>query len=155
MDKKIGVLFVCHGNICRSPMAEYLFKDMVSKRGIGSRFNIESAATTTEELGQPVHPGTYNRLLREGILCKGHKARLFKKTDYDKFDLIICMDEENMRGIYRIIKEDPKGKIHKMLEFAGCNRDVADPWYTGDFDATYDDIYDGCVGLLSVLGVNE
>ncbi len=136
--RPVCVMFVCHGNICRSPMAEFLLKDMVEKRGIADHFAIESAATTSEELGNPVYPGTRKRLAEEGISVEGKTAKRLRSADYDDFDLFIG--------------SDPDGKIYKMLEFAGVERDVADPWYTGDFDATYDDIHAGCIGLLSWLG---
>lgn len=145
-------MFVCHGNICRSPMAEFVLKDMVDRRGIADSFIIESAATTSEELGNPVHHGTRKRLAEEGISVEGKVAKRLRKEDYDNFDLIIGMDAENMRDMGRLFGSDPAGKVYKMLEFAGIDRDVADPWYTGNFDATYDDVHAGCVGLLSWLG---
>ena len=144
----IRILFVCYGNICRSPMAEFVMKDLVEKRGETSLFHIESAATSSEELGNPVHLGTRKRLAREGISCDGKTARRVKKGDYDAFDLIIGMDEANARSLRRLFGGDPAGKVYKLLEFAGRAGDIADPWYTGDFDATYDDVSDGCVGLL-------
>ncbi len=153
MQQPIRVMFVCHGNICRSPMAEFLLKDMVDKRGISDRFIIESAATTNEEIGNPVYPGTRKRLAREGISVDGKFAKRLRRDDYDKFDLIIGMDEENMRDMKRLFGDDSDGKVYKMMEFAGIDRDVADPWYTGDFEATYDDIYEGCIGLLNFLRV--
>lgn len=153
MQQPIRVMFVCHGNICRSPMAEFLLKDMVDKRGISDRFIIESAATTNEEIGNPVYPGTRKRLAREGISVDGKFAKRLRRDDYDKFDLIIGMDEENMRDMKRLFGGDSDGKVYKMMEFAGIDRDVADPWYTGDFEATYDDIYEGCIGLLNFLRV--
>lgn len=152
-DGKVSVLFVCHGNICRSPMAEFVLCDMVEKRGLTDRFHIESAATTNEEIGNPVHPGTVKRLAREGISCAGKYARRITQADYDAFDVIVAMDDENMGSLMRAWNHDPAGKVHKMMEFAGSERSVADPWYTGDFDATYDDIHDGCVGLLGWLGL--
>ena len=130
------ILFVCHGNICRSTMAEFVLKDMVARRGLADEFEIESAATSTEEIG--------------GFEKK--RARQLRRTDYDAFDLIIGMDEANMRNMDRMLGGDPAGKLHKMLEFAGSTRDVADPWYTGDFDTTYEDVCDGCRGLLGHLG---
>lgn len=152
MQKKIRIMFVCHGNICRSPMAEFVLKDMVDRRGIADSFIIESAATTSEELGNPVHHGTRKRLAEEGISVEGKVAKRLHKEDYDNFDLIIGMDAENMRDMGRLFGNDPAGKVYKMLEFAGIDRDVADPWYTGNFDATYDDVHAGCIGLLSWLG---
>ena len=150
--RPVRVMFVCPGNICRSPMAEFLLKDMVEKRGIADCFVIESAATTSEELGNPVYLGTRKRLAEEGISVEGKTAKRLRSADYDDFDLFIGMDSENMRDMGRIFGSDPDGKVYKMLEFAGVERDVADPWYTGDFDATYDDIHAGCIGLLSWSG---
>ena len=152
-QRPIKVLFVCHGNICRSPMAEFVMRDLVEKRGVADRFSIEAAATTNEEIGNPVHPGTVKRLAREGISCAGKHARRITAADYDTFDVIVGMDEENMRDMMRAWKRDPQGKVHKMMEFAGSDRDVADPWFTGDFEATYENIHDGCVGLLGWLGL--
>ena len=123
----IRILFVCHGNICRSTMAEFVLKDMVAKRGLTDRFHIASAATSTEELGNPVYPGTVH--------------------------VLIGMDSANIKNMHRMLKGDPQGKIHKMMGFAGSDRDVADPWYTGDFDTTYEDVRDGCTGLLGFLGL--
>ena len=149
----IRVLFVCHGNICRSTMAEFVLKDMVARRGLADEFEIESAATSTEEIGNPVHPGTVGELRRHDIGgFEKKRARQLRRTDYDAFDLIIGMDEANMRNMGRMLGGDPAGKLHKMLEFAGSTRDVADPWYTGDFDTTYVDVCDGCRGLLGYLG---
>lgn len=152
MKDLVRILFVCHGNICRSTMAEFVMKDLVARRGLADRFCIESAATSTEELGNPVYPATRAILEREGIDCSGKVARQMKRSDYDRFDLIIGMDEQNIRNMLRILGGDPQGKVHKMLEFAGREGDVADPWYTRDFEATYDDVLDGCVGLLGWLG---
>lgn len=147
------ILFVCHGNICRSTMAEFVLKDMVARRGLADEFEIESAATSTEEIGNPVHPGTVGELRRHDIGgFEKKRARQLRRDDYDAFDLIIGMDEANMRNMDRMLGGDPAGKLHKMLEFAGSTRDVADPWYTGDFDTTYEDVCDGCRGLLGYLG---
>lgn len=147
----IRVLFVCHGNICRSPMAEFVMKDLVDRRGVAQRFHIESAATSNEEIGNPVHPGTRRRLSREGISCEGKRARRVVRGDYDDFDVIIGMDEANVRNLNRLFADDPESKVHLLMEFAGESRSIADPWYTGDFDATYDDVLKGCVGLLGWL----
>ena len=150
----VRVLFVCHGNICRSTMAEFVLKDMVAKRGLAEQFHIESAATSTEELGNPVYPGTQRVLRAHGIGgFEGKSARQLRRADYNDFDLIIGMDEANMRNMGRMLGGDAQGKLHKLLEFAGSTRDVADPWYTGDFDTTYEDVCDGCEGLLSYLGM--
>lgn len=146
------ILFVCHGNICRSTMAEFVLKDMAKKRGLSDVLYVESAATSTEELGNPVYPGTARVLREHGIGgFEDKQARQLKASDYDNFDLIIGMDEENMRNIRRMLGDDPAGKVYKMMEFAGSNRNVADPWYTRDFETTYEDVCDGCVGLLGFL----
>lgn len=133
-------------------MAEFLFKDMVERRGLSELFHIESAATTTDEIGNPPHSGTRKILAREGISCDGKRARQITRADYGDFDVIIGMDDANMRSMERIFGGDEDGKLHKMMEFAGSYKDVADPWYTGDFEETYRDISDGCTGLLGWLG---
>lgn len=151
----VRVLFVCYGNICRSTMAEFVLKDMVAKRGLSGQFHIESAATSTEELGNPVYPGTQRVLRAHGIGgFEGKRARQLRRADCNDFDLIIGMDEANMRNTGRMLGGDAQGKLHKLLEFAGSTRDVADPWYTGDFDTTYEDVCDGCEGLLNFLGAS-
>lgn len=148
----IKILFICHGNICRSPMAEFVMKDMVKKAGLADQFEIASAATSTEEIGNPVHRGTRERLKREGISVAGKTAVQLKKSDYGKYDYLIGMDSWNIRNIQRMTGGDPEGKIYKLLDFAGISRDVADPWYTGDFETTYQDVVAGCEGLLRHLG---
>ncbi|MBE6887473.1 MAG: low molecular weight phosphotyrosine protein phosphatase [Ruminococcaceae bacterium] len=149
------VLFICHGNICRSPMAEFIFKDMVSKRGLADDFYVESCATSTEEIwngvGNPVYPPAKRELEKHGVSCEGKRARQVTKADYDNFDILLCMDDNNMRNIKWIIPSDPQNKIHKLMTFAGSNASVADPWYTGDFETTYKDILKGCEGLLEYL----
>ena len=151
----IKVLFLCHGNICRSPMAEFILKDMVKKRGMEDQFYIESCATSTEEIwngvGNPVYPPAKRELAKHGISCDGKRARQVTKADYDKFDYLICMDNNNMRNIKWIIPSDPQNKISKLMNFAGSDADVADPWYTGDFEITYKDIVRGCEGLIEFL----
>lgn len=147
----IKILFVCHGNICRSPMAEFVFKDMVKRAGLERQFHIASAATSTEEIGNPVHYGTREKLRQVGIGCAGKTAVQLKKSDYAAYDYLIGMDDWNIRNMRRMLGGNPEGKIHKMLEFAGSSRDVADPWYTGDFEATYRDIEAGCKGLLAEI----
>ena len=149
------VLFVCLGNICRSPMAEFVFKDMVAKRGLAGEFYIESCATSTEEIwngvGNPVYPPAKRELAKHGISCEGKRARQITKEDYDKFDILLCMDDSNMRNIKWIIPSDPQHKIYKLMKFAGTDASVADPWYTGDFETTYNDVLKGCEGLLEYL----
>ena len=149
------VLFVCLGNICRSPMAEFVFKDMVAKRGLADEFYIESCATSTEEIwngvGNPVYPPAKRELAKHGISCEGKRARQITKEDYDKFDILLCMDDSNMRNIKWIIPSDPQHKIHKLMKFAGTDASVADPWYTGDFETTYNDVLKGCEGLMEYL----
>ena len=148
----IKILFVCHGNICRSPMAEFIMKDLVKKAGLESRFHIESAATSTEEIGNPVYPPARRKLAEHGIDCAGKTARRLTSSDYGKYDLLIGMDRANLRNMHRIFGGDPDGKIHLMLEFAGRpSDDVRDPWYTGDFEAAWQDILAGCQGLLATL----
>ena len=145
------VLFVCLGNICRSPMAECIFKDMVEKRGLSGKFFIDSAATSTEEIGNGVHYGTRRKLAEVGIPCGDHRARQMVREDYEKFDLLIGMDEANLRNMRRMLGGDPEGKIHALLDYTDRPGPIADPWYTGDFDATYRDVLEGCRGLLQKL----
>lgn len=142
------IMFVCHGNICRSPMAQFVMQDMVDKMGLHDEFYIASAATSTEEIGNPVHPGTRRKLQENGISCEGKRAVQIKASDYERYDYIIMMDSLNMRNLRRIIKNDDKHKIHKLLDFTQSGGDIADPWYTGNFDITYSDIVRGCRGLL-------
>ena len=149
----IKVLMVCHGNICRSPMAEFLLKDMVAKRGIASHFDIASAATSREEIGNPVHYGTRKKLAQFGISVAGKTARQMTRRDYENYDYIIAMDRNNLRNIDRIIGSDEYNKVSLLLDFAGRNgQSIADPWYTGDFDITYEDIKQGLDGFLEYLG---
>ena len=147
------IMFVCHGNICRSPMAEFVLRDLVMKAGRANEFRIASSATTTEEIGNPVHPGTKRVLAAHGIGCVGKTARQLRRDEYKNWDLFVVMDEENLRGIRRILGKDPDTKVHKLMEYApdASGRDVADPWYTGDFEATWNDILAGCTGLLEQL----
>ena len=143
------VLFVCHGNICRSPMAEFVMKDMVHKRGLDDRFEIASAATSREEIGNPVYPPARRKLAEHSISCGGHHARQMTKADYDRYDHIIGMDHANILNILRITVGDPDHKISLLLDHAKrAGQEVADPWYTGDFDETWQDVWDGCAGLL-------
>lgn len=147
----VKILFICHGNICRSPMAEFVFKDMVEKAGKSDKFYVASAATSYEEIGNPVHYGTAKILDGLGILYKEKRAIHLEKSDYEKYDYLVCMDGANVRNTLKIIGEDKDKKIHKLLEFKGSSEDVADPWYTGDFDRTYKDVLLGCRGLLRHL----
>lgn len=155
INKCYHVLMVCHGNICRSPMAEFYMKDLVKRHGVEARFHIESAATSTEEIGNPVHHGTKQKLSEVGISCGGKTARQMTREDYSKFDYLIGMDSRNIKNMIRIVGGDPEQKIHKMLEFAGSSGDVADPWYTGDFEATWRDVSEGCKGLLETIRENH
>jgi len=145
------ILFICHGNICRSPMAEMVLKDMVRKRGIAADFEIASCATSTEEIGNPVYPPARAELMRQGVACEYRTARQLTKADYEKYDLLIGMDGYNIRNMQRMLGGDPQGKIRKMMDYA-CGGDVADPWYTGDFSVTFRDVCAGCEGLLKALG---
>ena len=147
----IRVLFICHGNICRSTLAESLFTHMIKQRGIEDKFYINSAATSREEIGNGPHYGTVNKLREMGVPVVPHRAVQMTKRDYEEYDYLIGMDTANIRNMNRIAGGDPDGKIYKMLSFAGSGRDVADPWYTGDFDATYEDVLDGCEGFLEYL----
>ena len=146
------ILFVCHGNICRSPMAEFVMKDLVKKAGREAEFEIASAATSTEEIGNPVYPPARRELAAHGIGCAGHAARQLRRADYDHYDLLIGMDGANVRNMRRMCGSDPGGKIRLLLDFAGRpGQEVADPWYTGDFTATWRDVEAGCRGLLEQL----
>ena len=147
----IKVMFVCLSNICRSPMAEYVLKDMVAKRGLSHRFVIESSATSTEEIGNPIHYGTRTRLRQAGVPLVEHRATQLKASDYEKYDYFIGMDASNRRNMVRMLGGDPDGKVSLMLDFTDHPRDVADPWYTGNFDATYEDVVAGCEGLLDAV----
>lgn len=145
------ILFVCHGNICRSPMAEYVMKDLVQKAGLEDQFEIASAATSTEEIGNPVYPPARNKLAQHGISCQGHAARQLKRADYGRWDLLIGMDQANLRNMNRICGGDPEGKIHLLMDYTARPGEVADPWYTGDFEITWQDVLLGCSQLLQQL----
>lgn len=147
----IKILFVCHGNICRSPMAEFVLKDMVEKEGIASEFYIASAATSTEEIGNPVHHGTRSKLAQVGISTSGKYAVQMKRSDYQEYDYIIGMDNWNYRNMLRIAGKDKEEKISLLLDYTDHPHDVADPWYTGDFEKTYEDVLAGCQGFLAHL----
>ena len=145
------ILFVCHGNICRSPMAEFIMKDLVRKAGLADRFHIGSAATSREELGNLVYPPARRKLAEHGIACAGHAARQLTAQDYENYDLLIGMDRENLRNMRSICGGDPDGKLSLLLDHTGRSRDVADPWYTGDFEATWQDVLAGCQALLAEI----
>ncbi len=144
----IKIIFVCLGNICRSPMAEFVFKDMIRKEGLENEVYIESAATSSEEVGNGMHPGTTTKLREMKIPFTNRKARQLTKDDSEKFDYIIGMENSNVRNIVRIIGHDSRNKVHRLLDFSENPRDIADPWYTGNFDITYQDIVEGCKGFL-------
>ena len=146
---KKRILFVCHGNICRSPMAEFILKALVKARGLSDDYYIESAAVSTEEIGNGIYPPAKRCLSQHGVwFDPGKTARQVTRTDYDRFDRIIVMDASNLRWIRRIIPEDPEGKIHMMMSYTGVGRDVADPWYTGDFEETFQDLLEACEAML-------
>lgn len=147
------VLFVCHGNICRSTLAQCLMQHWVNERGLEDQFEIDSAATSREEIGNGIHYGTVGKLRQMGIPVLPHRARQMTKADYEYYDYLIGMDTANIRNMQRIAGGDPDDKIYKMLSFAGSGRDVADPWYTGDFDATYRDISEGMTGFFEFLNI--
>lgn len=151
-NKKHSILFICHGNICRSPMAEFVLKHLVKQRGVEDDFYIASAATSYEEIGNDIHRGTRRKLKEEGIPFEKRAAVRATKQDYDDYDYLIVMDRYNVSNLRQIVGGDKEGKIKMLLEFAGERRDIADPWYTGDFDKTYDDVLRGCEGLLRFLG---
>ena len=151
----IKVLMVCHGNICRSPMAEFLLKDLINKMGISHKFKVDSAGTSTEELGNPVHPGTVKKLQSENIPMTQRRAVQLKKKDYQQYDWLLCMDEMNIKNTLKIIDSDPEQKVKKLLDFSDQPRDIADPWFTGNFDQTYGDILEGCEGFLRYLRNNN
>ena len=142
------ILFICHGNICRSTMAEFVMKDLVNKAGLADNIYIESAATSREEIGNDTDPRTKRKLTEMGVPFTKRKARQMTKADYEEFDYIICMDDNNIRNMMRIIGSDSDNKVTKLLQHAGRNENIADPWYTGNFDDTWDGVMEGCSGLL-------
>ena len=147
----IKVLFICHGNICRSTMAQYIFQNLINRHDLTDQFYIDSAATSREEIGNPVHHGTRRKLKEVGIPYGDHRARQLEKREYDEFDYLIGMDSMNIRNMMRILGGDPKGKVSKLLDFTDSPRSIADPWYTGNFDITYDDVKEGCEALLQYI----
>ena len=153
------IMFVCHGNICRSPMAEFIFKNLLRGQGMETDFTVSSSATSTEEIwngiGNPVYPPARSVLMKHGISCEGKRAVQLKKSDYDRYDMFIGMDSANIRNMNRIFGGDPDGKIYKLLTFAGRGDDVSDPWYSRDFDRAYRDILEGCTALLESLKQNS
>lgn len=147
----VKILFVCHGNICRSPMAEFVMKDLVNKKGMAEQFEIASAATSTEEIGNPVYPPAKRKLKEHGISCEGKTARQMTKEDYTYYDYIIAMDRFNLKNMTKFTGNDPDNKVSLLMDFTSQPKDVADPWYTGDFDETWNDVNEGCVGILKKL----
>lgn len=145
------IIFVCLGNICRSPMAEFVMKDIVEKAGLSHEFEIASAATSTYEIGNPVYPPARQKLAENGIDCKGKTARQITKKDYDYYDYIVAMDQSNIRNLKNMLSNDPQGKISLLMDYTSRPADVADPWYTGDFQATWDDVSEGCEALLKFI----
>ena len=151
----IKVLFICHGNICRSPMGEFVMKDLVKKARLESMFHIESAATSTEEIGNSVYPPARRKLAEHGISCAGKTARQLRRDDYARWDYLVGMDEANRRNITRICGGDPEGKISLLLDHTSRPREVADPWYTGNFERTWQDVFEGCTALLAEIRKKE
>lgn len=151
MEKKIRLLFICHGNICRSPMAEFVMKALAAKAGLTERLEIASAATSTEEIGNPVYPPAQRKLAEHSIGCAGKTARQMTRRDYEAYDYLIAMDRNNLRNMQRFVGSDPAGKVSLLMDHTARPGDVADPWYTGDFDATWRDVAEGCAALLEEL----
>ncbi len=145
------ILFICHGNICRSVMAQCILQHLVEQRGAAKEFLIDSCATSREAIGNPIYPPARAKLEAEGIPVLPHRARQITQADYDNYDVLLLMDQNNRRNLRRILPEDPQKKVHLLLSLAGSNRDIADPWYTGDFDQTFDDITAGCLALLEQI----
>ena len=149
------IMFVCHGNICRSPMAEFIFKDIAKKYGREDEFFVSSSATSTEEIwngiGNPVYPPAAEQLRLHGISCSGKRAVQLKKSDYDKYDMLICMDDRNITNALRILGGDPEKKLSKLMDHTTCGGNVSDPWYSGDFETAYSDILKGCQALIEKL----
>ncbi|MBQ8457075.1 MAG: low molecular weight phosphotyrosine protein phosphatase [Prevotella sp.] len=148
---KHRILFICHGNICRSPMAEFVMKHLAKEAGMENDFHIESAATSTEEIGNSVYPPARRKLAEHGISCQGKTARQMTRSDYYRYDLLVGMDSRNIRNMNRICGSDPDGKIVMLMDYTDRPSDVADPWYTGDFETTWRDVLEGCQGLLDSI----
>ena len=156
MPTPTRILFVCKGNICRSPMCEFVMRDLAMRAGRANEFRIASAATTNEEIGNPVHPGTKRMLAAHNIACVGKTARQVKRDEYKSWDLVVAMDDENVCDLMRVFRNDPEHKVHKLMEYVEGGdittaRDVADPWYTGDFETTWNDVLAGCQGILAAM----
>lgn len=147
----IKILFICHGNICRSPMSEFVMRNMVERAGLTRAILVASAAVSREEIGNPVYPPAKKKLAEHGISCEGHHARQMTKQDYNDFDYLIAMDASNLRLMDRFCSGDPEGKVSLLLDYTDRPGSVADPWYTGNFDATWADVNEGCTGLLAFL----
>lgn len=145
----IKILFICHGNICRSPMSEFVMRDMVKKTGLELKIAVASAAVSREEIGNPVYPPARKKMAEHGIGCDGHHARQMTEMDYEEYDFLIAMDQSNLRLMERFCGKDPEGKVSLLLDYTDHPGSVADPWYTGNFDATWDDVNQGCAGLLA------
>ena len=148
----IKILFICLGNICRSPMAEFVMKDLVEKAGLSGQFEIASAATSTEEIGNPVYPPARRKLAEHGICCAGKTARQMTRRDYETYDYLVAMDRNNLRNMVRFVGSDPEHKVSLLMDYTSRPGDVADPWYTGDFEATWQDVLEGCTALLDAIG---
>ncbi len=156
MQTPIRILFVCKGNICRSPMCEFVMRDLAMRAGRANEFRIASAATTSEEIGNSVHPGTKRMLAAHDIACVGKTARQVKRDEYKSWDLVVAMDDENVCDLMRVFRNDPEHKVHKLMEYVEGGdlttaRAVADPWYTGDFETTWNDVLAGCQGILAAM----
>ena len=151
----IRVLFICHGNICRSTMAQFVFQDMINRQNLADKFLVDSIATSTEEIGIGPHYGTVQKLREVGVPVLAHRASQLRRSDYEEFDYLIGMDSMNIRNIMRIIGKDTQKKVYRLLDFSDSPRDIADPWYTGNFESTYRDVLEGCEGFLAYLEKNE
>ena len=155
MQSKVKILFVCHGNICRSPMAEFVMKKLVADAGLEAEFEIASAATSTEEIGNPVYPPARRKLAEHGISCAGKTARQIRPSDYEQYEYLIGMDEANLRNMRRVFRGDPEHRVSLLMDYTSRPGSVADPWYTGDFEATWIDVLEGCTGLLEEISVRR